>query len=188
MIVFLPGPHGERLQPNEEKEILAALDEGSLAWRVNSHYNTFTHFYSHSEYDTATFLRELKYLIDSRVHKVDVIGGIHTDPYGHTTGLIGQYSDFGEYMPAMVKDTYIRFKVNLNPSHMRALRAFDTFSVFHFLMTPPHIVQLTLSPRFPVYMGPVKSDLVPSSRYKGVAISFVQTGSSRSSLSTRTMS
>jgi hypothetical protein len=178
MIEFVPGPHGETCSKKEQARITESLKPGSFAWRVNQVYNNVYHFSSHKPYDTELFLQELKYIVDSKHHKIQVMGGLHTDPYGHTSGMIGQYEDYsgyGEFFPAITKDTYIRFKIVQDQKWFKVLRVLDHFSVFHFLMQVPYIERLQLHHTTPVYMQePPSGDLVPTSRYAKNAILFVQ--------------
>lgn len=173
MIIFLPGPHGEKLSKEEQGTIKNLLHPSSLSWQINAYYNTYNHFYSHNNYETDTFLQELQYIIKSSIHQMQVCGGIHTDTYGHTTGLIGQYNEYGEYVPSVVRDTYIRFRIYMDSKHFKLLHALNTESVFHFLIKTPHIERLGTYKRFPVIMFPVDSSLLPSAKYKHLNITFI---------------
>lgn len=173
MLEFVAGPHGEKISLKEQSQLRECLKEGSFCWKLNETYNNYGHFYSHNQYDISSFLNELKYLLEHKYHKVQLMGGVHTDTYGHTTGMIGQYTEYNEYVPSVVKDSYIRFKIYLDPNHMRVLRVFDTFSVFHFLTSAPHIEKLHLGKQYPVYMSAVDASLIPTSNYKGITIGFI---------------
>lgn len=174
MIVFVDGPHGEKLSKKEQKEIEKHLISGSFAWRLNMAYNNMLHFSSHSSYDIHTFLKDLQYIRDSKQHTLQIMGGEHTDSYGHTSGMIGQYTPYGEYVPAVVKDTYIRFKIIQDTKHFKMLKSLDTFSVYHFLVSAPYIEKLHLHSSVPVVMYPIEKDLLPISRYSRSQILFQQ--------------
>jgi hypothetical protein len=94
-------------------------------------------------------MKELKYIVDSKKYSLEVYGGVHMDP-GHTSGMIGQYNEIGEYVPALVKDTYVRFKVNLNIKNAKkeavpVFSVLNTLSVFHYLVGVPVVVSLPVS-------------------------------------------
>lgn len=173
MIDFIDGPHGEKISKKEQNQILQHLAEGSYAWRVNEAYNNIYHFSSHNAYEYNDFHNDISYIMNSKYHKLQIMGGIHSDPYGHTSGMIGQMTMYGEFVPALVKDTYIRFKILQDPAHFKILRCLDHFSVFHFLVQPPHIEKLQLQPSIPVAMYPLSQDLIPSSRYSRSQIVFI---------------
>jgi hypothetical protein len=173
MIVFVDGPHGEQVTKKEQNQILKDLAQGSYAWRVNETYNNVHHFSSHNAYEIKDFFTDLQYIVNSKYHKLQVMGNVHTDPYGHTSGMIGQLTPYGEFAPALTKDTYIRFKIHQDPNHFKILKSLDHFSVFHYLVRPPHIEKLQLHPSIPVTMYPIPEDLIPSSRYTRSQITFI---------------
>lgn len=174
MIVFVDGPHGEKIGKQEKNQILEHLAQGSYAWRVNEAYNNIYHFSSHNAYDIKDFFTDMQYIANSKYHQLQVMGGIHTDPYGHTSGLIGQHTPYGEFVPALTKDTYIRFKVHQDQAHFKILKCLDHFSVYHYLVKSPHIEKLQLPTSFPVSMYPIAEDILPTSRYTRSQIVFVQ--------------
>jgi hypothetical protein len=142
------------------------LTHGSHAWKLNEIYNNVIHFSSYHNYDIRDFLNDLKYLIDSKVHTVQVMGGVHTDAYGHTSGMIGQMTDYGEFVPAITKDTYIRFKVVMDPRHFKIMKTLDHFSVFHFLTDVPVVEKLQMHTNMPIVMQELPhSSFTPRSRY-----------------------
>ena len=166
MIEFVVGPNGEKISEKQKASITSMLSPKSFAWNVNEIYNNVNHFSSHQSYDTNVFLDEIKYIVNHKHHTLKVMGGVHTDPYGHTTGMIGQYSPYNEFFPALTKDTYIRFKIQQDERYMKMLRALDTFSVFHYLVDVPEIIQLRLHHTTPVVMAPIIAEpYVPKSRY-----------------------
>jgi hypothetical protein len=170
MIEFVSGPHGETVSSKERKFIEQALAENSDSYNINRIYNNGYHFSSQQyTYETSTFLRELSNLIQSQFHKIVIMGGVHSDPYGHSSGLIGQYGDYGEFFPSIVKDNYIRFKVVMEKKHMKALRALDETHIFHYLITTPEITQLQLNVHYPIALPDYNYPL--QSRYKRLTFS-----------------
>lgn len=180
MIEFVLGPNNEMITASEKtfvtKMLNTCLEVGSLSHQVNFAYNNVYHFYNPQyQYDIMYFLKELKNMVDSVHHKVQVMGSIHEDPFGHTSNLVGQYSGYGDYIPSIVKDRYIRFKVKMDPKNRKILRTLDETNVFHFLVDVPEIVKLQLPVSHPITMRPlINSDgnlleypsLYPKSKYK----------------------
>jgi hypothetical protein len=174
MITFVEGPHGEKITKAQEKKLRDALSPDSFAWQLNTVYNNIVHFSSHNNYDALGFLTDLKNLIEHKHHTVQVMGGSHTDSYGHTSGMIGQMTPYGEFIPAVVKDTYIRFKVIMDLNHFKILRAIDHFSVFHYLLEVPIVEKLHLHPSNPIVMYELPdASLAPRSRYARSQIVFI---------------
>jgi len=141
----------------------------SFCWRVNQVYNNVYHFsFPQYNYDTEDFLLDMWTLIHHEKHKVQIMGTEHTDPFGHTTGMVGQYGDMGEFVPALVQDSYIRFKIVLDLKHkktnktqmLRETQVLLPDVVYHFLLRPPKIVRLQF-PHNPVWIHPMEEDLVP---------------------------
>lgn len=173
MLEFVDGPHGEKISKQEQARLKELLTPGSHAWKLNEIYNNVFHFSSYHNYDIKDFLSELKYLIDSKVHTVQVMGGVHTDPYGHTSGMVGQMTEYGDFLPAIIKDTYIRFKVVMDTKHFKIMRTLNHFSVFHFLTSVPHVEKLQLHPSVPVVMQELPhASFMPTSRYTRSQIVF----------------
>ena len=182
MIEFVPGPHGEVISGNQRLVIEMALKDCMMktatSHLVNVAYNNTHHFMMNTfDYDIKGFLIELKNAVDSMYNKVVVMGGVHSDPFGHTTGLFGQYNEYNEFCPAIVKDSYIRFRFVFDKKHVKAYKVLDEIKVFHFLVDVPQIVQLQLNYRVPVYIYPFydfygnlisSKELYPKSRYKKI--------------------
>ena len=173
MIVFVDGPHGEKISKQEKNQILEYLAEGSYARRVNEAYNNVFHFSSHNSYDINDYFKDMQDIIDNKNHQLQIMGGVHSDPYGHTSGMIGQMTPYGEFIPALTKDTYIRFKIHQDPNHFKILRCLDHFQVYHYLVNPPMIEKLQLNTSVPVAMYPIPEDIIPSSRYSRSQIVFI---------------
>lgn len=183
MIEFVPGPHGETISSSQratiEKALKDCLVNTSMSHLINVAYNNTHHFMMDTfDYDIRGFLTELKNAVDSIFNKIVVMGGVHSDPFGHTTGLFGQYNEYNELCPAIVKDNYIRFKLVFDKKHVKAYKVLNDVNVFHFLVSVPHIVQLQLHHRVPLYIHQfydfngkvvVKKELYPTSRYKAIA-------------------
>jgi hypothetical protein len=171
MLTFIPGPHGEKVNKNEENFLRECLTPGSSCWHLNEVFNNVHHFSSHQSYVIQQFLSELKYLIDHKEHQVQIMGTTHTDAYGHTSGLIGQYDDYGFYYPALVQDSYIRFKVVINHASFKVLKALDTFSVFHYLVKPSFVEKVHLPTKYAVYVpANTPPHAMPASRYKSIKV------------------
>ena len=126
-------------------------------------------------YDIYVFLRELKSVIDNRYHTIEVMGGVHADPWGHTSYMMGQVNDYGEFVPVLTKDKYIRFKLVVDNKHPRQFAALNTTSIFHLLVQVPEIVKIPLHVSVPVQKSPrIKKVLEisdPSSHYKSLKFS-----------------
>lgn len=165
MIEFVPGPHGQVASASEKAKITAGMSPTSMSYYVNQVYNNPHHFSSPQfQYDPNTFLRELLNMIDSQFHKVEVMGGIHSDPFGHSSGLIGQQSPYGDVFPVIVKDTYVRFRIKMHQNYVKALRALDTVNTFHFLMQVPDIVKVQFM-RVPVKVYITDHRFLPRSEH-----------------------
>ena len=137
--------------------------------RINEVYNNAWHFSNGLQYDTHQFLKELGIIADSVKDKVMVHGGIHTDAYGHASGIIGQleYTQYGtQYYPALTRDTYIHFTIHTEG--VRRLHALNTTNAFHFLVKVPHIIKLHLPPKVPVLIRTNDENLTPTSSIKKV--------------------
>lgn len=166
MIEFVVGPNGQKISDKEKVAITKMLSPASFAWNVNEIYNNVHHFSSHKAYETKTFLDEVKYIANHKHHKLIVMGGIHQDPYGHTSGMIGQYTLYNDFFPAITKDTYVRFKIQQDERYMKMLHALDSFVVFHYLVDVPEIVKLQLHYTIPVVLAPIiTQNYLPRSRY-----------------------
>lgn len=177
MLEIVPGPHGETISQHEKQKIINAFssctDPTSIYYRINSHYNNALHFgTSKYEGNVNMFLKEIKNIVDSKYHKIQVMGGVHSDSYGHSSHLIGQYDNYNVFMPAIVTDNYVRFKVIQDHKNYKVLRSLDETHIFHFLMTPPTIIQLFNAYR-PVFMYYTDEDISPYSRYKRLNIQYV---------------
>lgn len=164
MLEFISGPNGEKISSADQNNIRKSLSHNSHSYYINKYYNNSYHFSAPYTYDIDPFLKEINKIIESKVNILQVMGGVHTDSYGHTSGLIGQYNEYNEYFPAIMKDTYIRFKV-LIKSQM-TLVALNAVNVYHYLIELPHIVKLQESVKCPVALLPVLHELVPTSSYK----------------------
>lgn len=163
MIEFVKGPHGEIIDEKEKQYIIAAFKKDSKAMRINAAYNNGWHFSNFIGYDTNTFIREVQRVADSKVDKIIVHGGIHTDSYGHTSGLIGQleFSQYGtQYYPVITRDTYVHFTVVTQG--IKAFNAIDTTNAFHFLIEVPHIIQLHSHPKTPILVRTEDTYVYPS--------------------------
>lgn len=175
MITFVDGPHGEKISKQEQKRIHQALEKGSVPWQINEFYNNVLHFSSHKSYDIQHFLSDMSYIIENKHHQLQIMGGIHQDPFGHTSGMVGQFTQpYNEFIPCLVKDTYIRFKVHMDPNHFKIIKCLDHFDVFHYLVDVPYIEKLQLHPSVPVVMFPTHDHLLPKTRYKNSSIMFSQ--------------
>jgi hypothetical protein len=173
MLEFVRGPHGQIITEDERASITKCLTEPhTFCKEINKLYNNAWHFSSQQyNYDITTFLREISDMISSQYHTLQVIGGIHSDP-GHSTSMIGQYSQYQEFIPATVRDTYIRFKIIMDPKHTKMLRALDSISVFHFLTQVPFVLNLPMHSS-PVYMQRIPNiNLAPQGRYKRMNLQF----------------
>jgi len=172
MLEFVLGPHGETISQKQKDKIVHAFSSDYYN-RINTFYNIPNHFGT-AKYngDVTSFLREIESIVDSKYHKLQIMGDIHTDPYGHSSYLIGQYDDYNVFIPAIVKDNYVRFKVVQDPKHYKMLRSIDDTRIFHFLMTPPSIVQIYDIYR-PTYMNYVDKDIAPITRYKRINIQYI---------------
>lgn len=160
MIEFVPGPHGEKVTAKEKKLITELLENcfnpEHFGNHVNIAYNNVAHFSSQQyDYDTVTFLRELRDMVQSTKHKVQVHGSIHTDPYGHSSSMIGQYNEYHEFMPCIVHDSYIRFKLVIDPKYMKKMNALNDVVFFHFLVQVPQVVHAQLGDYIPIVMYPI---------------------------------
>lgn len=173
MIEFIPGPHGEAVNQKEKKLITELLTNCSnhehFGNHVNVVYNNQHHFSSPQyDYDIRTFLMELKSIVDSPHHKIQVMGSVHSDPLGHSSMLIGQYSDIGEFYPALVRDSYIRFKVYNHPKYFKKLNILNDMYIFHFLVQVPQVVQTQLGGRSPIVMFPLVGMKGEELKYDGI--------------------
>lgn len=177
MLEFVAGPGKAAAAPKEQSRIRVCIRSyNSYCWRVNQTYNNVKHFsFPQYDYDTGDFLLDMWDIIRHPKHKLCIMGSEHQDPFGHTSGMIGQFGELGEFVPALVQDSYVRFKVELDS--LKAApntkpRVLQQGPVYHFLLRPPTVVRLQF-PHAPVWMYPVDSDLVPSSKYKNKAISWL---------------
>lgn len=174
VLEFTAGPGKAAALPKEQASIRACIrNYNSYCWRVNQVYNNVHHFsFPQYNYDTNDFLLDMWDTIKHPIHKLQIMGSGHRDPFGHTSGMIGQYGDMGEFVPALVQDSYVRFQVVLDPKDKTKTRVLQPGPVYHFLLRPPKIVRLQF-PHSPVWMHSVDRDLVPSSKYKKNAISWL---------------
>lgn len=153
MLEFVPGPHRETVTDKQKQHIAHCFRKGSHSYMINLAYNNAAHFSSfHNQYNITQFLKEIDYLINSKEHKIQVMGGIHSDPFGHSSNMIGQVVGFGEFYPAIVQDTYIRFNVLMDPKNPEKLQALDSVQTYHYLIEPPTLVKLQQRHNIPVYV------------------------------------
>jgi len=147
MIEFIAGPHNEKITLNEKFFIVNMLRTcytmHSRSFCLNMKFNNFAHFTVPTcPSNIAQFLLELSLLAHSENVTVQVMGGVHTDSYGHISGLIGRYNEFNEFVPCIVRDKYIRFRIV--PKEMKALQgtcSMSPASVYHFLVDDPVVVR-----------------------------------------------
>jgi len=177
MLEFIDGPHKEIADAKERKHLMelmtTCMDTHSFSHKLNIMYNNEYHFSNMQYmYDIHAFLKELKMLIDSIYHKVQVMGSVHSDPYGHTSALIGQYSVYGEFVPSIVQDSYIRFKIVMDPKHTKILRVFSPEVIYHFLVDKPKVVRTQLARHFPIVMASHDMSLYPTTSYKSLQIQY----------------
>ena len=93
MLEFIPGPNGERITLKDQKHIRECLSPNSFSYHVNYYYNNNHHFSAPYTYDIEPFLKEIQRIIESTTHTLQIMGGIHTDPYGHTTHRLADCSE-----------------------------------------------------------------------------------------------
>ena len=177
MIEFVAGPHKELVGAKEKKMIEEMLktctDKASFSYRLNTMYNNAGHFSNiQYMYDISAFLKELKAIADSIYHKVQVMGSVHTDPYGHTSALIGQYTYEGEFVPSLVQDSYIRFRIVMDPRHMKIMRVLNTEMIYHFLVDKPRIIKTQLNRHIPVMMASHDMSMYPTTSYKSLQVQY----------------
>lgn len=189
MLDFIPGPNNEKISDKEKLEITNMLQNCNkveeFGHQVNIAYNNITHFSSPQyNYDINEFLKALSAIVNSVSFHIEVMGSIHSDPFGHSSSLIGQMSQYGEFLPCLVQDKYIRFKVNMkNKINDKILGPLNTTSIFHFLVDVPEIIRLQLHQSNPCVMYQlINTDgkkmeypkLYPSSRYKYTKINVLR--------------
>lgn len=166
MIEFVVGPGGQQISPNEQKKIRKALeDPNSFEMQVNALYNNGVYFNDGSTHTSDMFVKELQSLINSRVDKIIVHGGIHHDAFGHTSGMIGQIAQTyynTSYIPVIVQDTYIHITVETHG--FKKMNVFNTARPFHVLMAAPRIVRLEM-PDHPVIITKCPKRLQPTSDF-----------------------
>lgn len=177
MIEFVTGPHNSTAGAQEKKlltEMLTTcMDRTSFSHRLNAAYNNAYHFSNPQYmYDIGAFLKELKTMVDSIYHKVQVMGNVHTDPYGHTSALIGQYTEYGEFVPSIVQDSYIRFKIVMDPKHAKIMRVFQPEMIYHFLTDKPRIVKTQMTRHYPIVMASHDTSLYPTTTSKTLQIQY----------------
>jgi hypothetical protein len=188
MLEFIPGPNNEIISKEEKDRLTDMLkkcnDVSTLGHQVNIAYNNITHFSSPQyNYNINEFLKALSDIVNSKSFTIEVMGSIHSDPFGHSSSLIGQMSQYGEFLPCLVQDKYIRFKVNMkNHINNKILGPLNITSIFHFLVDVPEIIRLQLHQRTPCVMYQLINtdgkkmkdpDLYPSSRYKYTKINVI---------------
>ena len=135
VLLFVPGPHRETISIDEMAFIQDSFQEHI---DINYIYNNPIHFGYGCIYDMDEYLCELKWLLEHKDQGIgiEVMGGIHKDPLGHTSGLIGQYT-------LLVQDTYIRFRVMMDCNSN--LKVFSPYGqVYHWLVDWPYLVISTL--------------------------------------------
>lgn len=183
MIEFLNGPHGEKINDNQKSFITSVLKSCDNPYnfyhQINIAYNNVNHFCNQHNYNIHYLLKEIKNLAHDKHHKLVIMGSIHFDPFGHTSGLIGQFDDYKEYNNSIVKDSYVRFKVYINPNYSYKYKTLQDNVIYHFLLDVPEIIHLQLGRKIPVYMytlynstgeALVFPDLYPKSKYKELQI------------------
>lgn len=174
MIEFVQGPNNQACSPEERRYIETLLrscnDITSFSFILNWTYNNPGHFSSMQyDYNIRGFLDELAALVNSRYHKVQVMGSIHEDVYGHSSQLISQYTQYNEAVPCLVSDKYIRFQIRQDPKHAKMLRHLNETVVFHFLVDKPTIIKVHQKLSKQVYLHPgIVHDMFPYSNYKRV--------------------
>ena len=170
MINFIP--FGQTITDADKRRMRSYFDDPKIEL-INRLYNNATHFSSPLiGYDINTFLREIRKAIHNKSDvTVEIMGNEHSEPFGHSSYLIGQYNEYGEFVPARVKDRYIRFRVVSKKSTW-----FNAGQIFHYLIDVPSIEQLGM----PVYNQPVMGkqfipyqNLIPISHYKRLNIDFI---------------
>ena len=168
MLIFSNFNH---IVTSDQRKHIINLLSSQLTHQINLYYNNQAHFGNPlANYDIQTFLNELKAVIDSKFHNIEIMGNIHSD--FHTTFLLGQYNDLDEFIPAYVKDNYIRFKFNMHPTHFKIFHVLKPNTIYHFLTSVPNIEKLTI-PKSPLFMRQPEPELIPTSNYKKMKIQFI---------------
>lgn len=180
-IKFVPGPKGEQAPSQSvkgqiEKALLTCATSNSPSFLLNTFYNRSEHFGVPTPYsDVTIFLQDIHAAATSKFHDIEVMGTEHSDPFGHSTQLIGQYDAIGTYYPTIVRDNYIRFKFRMDHNNFKVFRALNEQHIFHFIISPPMVVQLQLGVRIPIVMyTPPSTNIIPylGKKYDKVIFTF----------------
>lgn len=140
MIIFEKGPGGQEIDENEKNKIKNAFKYNSNEIEINYAYNNAYHFANNNgNYDINIFINEVMNIVNSPIDELVILGGIHQDPYGHSSYIIGQ-KDKDTFYPSIVQDSYVHFKIRMK--HFRPLHTLNITNSFHFLMDVPRIVKL----------------------------------------------
>ena len=180
MIEFIQGPNNQVCSAQERRYIETLLqscnDITTFCFALNWTYNNPGHFSTTQySYNIRGFLDELAAIAKSQHHKVQVMGSIHRDPYGHSSQLMAQYSPYDEFVPCLVSDKYIRFQIRQDPRHFKMLRQLNETLVFHLLVDLPTIIRV-MDSRHPVYLHPgIHPNMFPHSLYKKLTFKVMPT-------------
>jgi hypothetical protein len=180
MIEFISGPNKNFKLANsqEERKIRRCMSNfDAPCWRLNEIYNNGDHFsFAQFNYDTDSFLNEIWDIANCSVDTLEVMGSVHSDPFGHSSMMIGQYNEKGIFVPVVVKDYYIRFKVAFGPKSKRKLNILKEGYIYHFLVKRPEIVMVMLPiDTHPVCMMPIEEYMTPTfaNSKKKIQINFI---------------
>ena len=158
VIRYVEGPHKAKTPtPKERMTLTHALsrcaEPNDFFHMLNMYYNNPQHH--GRQLDTLKFLEEIQRAATHKFHEITVMGTEHSDPYGHSSNLAGQYDDYNNFEAAIMQDHYIRFTFKLDEKNFKVKEAFDILNgsmVFHFLVKPPTLIKLPLTVRRPVVM------------------------------------
>ena len=155
---YVKGPQGQEFSPAMRsaltKKLMTCAEPNNTLGLINTFYNSAEHF-GMPMFDTVphAFLKDIQTAANSTHHTIEVMGTEHTDPFGHSTVLIGQYDmAYGTFYPAIVKDCWIRFRIVLDHQHYKIFHSLSESKIYHLLIDTPTIVHLQLGVRTPVVM------------------------------------
>lgn len=150
MIEFVKGPLNNdtlssTLQDKFTKALLSCNDHNSKYFLLNLVYNNYNHFSNPSyNIDPVTFLNEVVQIASSKNSKMKIVvmGGEHQDTGHHSNIVQHHISNHEASYGCFVKDTYIRFRVELDANNIYSynMNTLNSTHIFHFITDVPEVI------------------------------------------------
>ena len=150
MIEFVKGPLNNdslsfALQDKIKSALLSCNNPSSKYFMLNMIYNNYNHFSNPSyNIEPFVFLNEIANVANNKNSKMKIIvmGSEHEDTGHHSNIIQHHFSKSESTYGCFVKDTYIRFRVEIDTKNIYSynMNILNTTHIFHFITDVPQVI------------------------------------------------